>query len=80
MNELEKIKNELASGEKGENLKNLATSRELANIGKTVDPEAIKKAVSSGDQEAIGRILQQVLATQDGQALLKKVGESFGEK
>ena len=40
---------------------------------------ALKKAAMQGDQETLTKILAQVMSTQDGKALVKKISESFGK-
>lgn len=80
MADFESLKREMLSSGKGPALEQLAKSSEVQRIGKTIDTESLKKAASAGDQAALGRILQQVMSTDDGKALLKKVSESFGGK
>lgn len=80
MNDFDKMQKEMSSPKNAAELKKFAQSPEAARIGKTVDSEALKKAAMTGDKETLGRILQQVLSTEDGKALAKKIGESFGKK
>ena len=78
MTDFERMQKELSSSKNSADLKKFAQSPEAARIGKTVDGNALKKAAMTGDKETLGRILQQVLSTEDGKALAKMVGENFG--
>lgn len=80
MADFESIKREMMASGKGAQLEKLAKSSEVARIGKTIDKDALKKAAAEGDQATLGRMLEQVMSTDDGKALLKKVSESFGGK
>ncbi|MEF9971354.1 MAG: hypothetical protein RR731_03470 [Oscillospiraceae bacterium] len=57
----------------------VVNSSEGKRIGKMIDGNALKKAAATGDQETMSRILNQVLSTEDGRALVKKISESFGK-
>lgn len=80
MSELEKMSKELLSNGKAGAVENVVNSKEGKSIGKMIDGNALKKAAAEGDNETLNRILGQVLATDDGKALLKKINESFGKK
>lgn len=80
MNDFEKMQREMASSDNASKIEQFAKSPEASRIGKIVDGNALKKAAMTGDKETINRILQQVLSTEDGKALAKKIGENFGKK
>lgn len=80
MKDIEKVKKELMDSGKGSEIEKLSKSPEAAKLGKMIDTEALKKAASSGDQDALSSMLRQVLSTGEGQNLLKKINDSFGEK
>lgn len=80
MKDIEGMKKELMSSGKAAEIKKFAKSPEAARLSRSVDAGALKKAAASGDSEALGQILKQVLSTPDGQALAKKIGETFGQK
>lgn len=80
MKDIESVKKELMASKKSAELAKFAKSPEAARISKAVDGAALKKAAMAGDQETLGNILKQVLSTPDGQALAKKIGETFGQK
>ena len=79
MSELDKLLKELMSSGKAGQLQNIAKSPEVANLGKMIDTQALKKAAASGDQAALSDILRKVLSTEEGKALMKKVGDNFGD-
>jgi len=80
MKNIEEMKRELMSSGKASELKKFAGSPEAARLSQSVDKEALKKAAASGDSEALGKMLTQILSTPDGQALAKRVSETFGKK
>jgi hypothetical protein len=74
---LEEMKRELAASGKTSQLKKMASSPEAERLAKTIDKNALKSAAARGDEKALGQMLQKVLSTEDGQALLKKVSRNF---
>lgn len=80
MKDIEKAGRELMSGDKAGLIKNAVNSEEGRRIGKAVDGEALKKAVMSGDRDAVSQILGQVLATDDGKALAERLNRQLGGK
>ena len=44
-----------------------------------IDGDALKKALAEGDSNTMQSILNQVLATDDGKALVKQISERFGK-
>ncbi len=79
MGDFEKMSKELMSGDKAGKLESFVKSSEGQRVGKMVDGKALKKAAMQGDKETLTRILGQVMATEDGKALVKKISESFGK-
>lgn len=80
MNDIEGVKKELMNSGRASELKQFVDSPEARNISRGIDGNALKKAVASGDKQAMSNILKQVLSTPDGQLLAKKIGETFGKK
>ncbi|NLH00967.1 MAG: DUF2461 domain-containing protein [Clostridiales bacterium] len=80
MNDFEKMRQELIKNGKADQLKNVVNSAEGQKIGKMVDGNALKKAIAEGDKDTVNRVLAQVLSTDEGKALAKKISESFGKK
>lgn len=80
MNDLEKAKKELMKSGKGNQIEKLSKSSEAARLGKMIDKDALKRAAVQGDQNALSGMLQQVLSTNEGKSLLKKISENFGDK
>ena len=80
MSDFGKMSKELLKGGKAGELKNVVNSAEGKKIGNMVDGNALKKAVAEGDNDTMNRILSQVLSTEEGKALAKKISESFGKK
>ncbi|MDR1131090.1 MAG: hypothetical protein LBL15_01570 [Oscillospiraceae bacterium] len=76
----DKMSKELMSGGKAEELRKAANSAEVKKIAGMVDGAALKRAVEAGDNDTINRVLDRVLATEEGKSLAKKVSESFGKK
>ena len=44
-----------------------------------MDGNALKKAVAEGDKDTMNRILGQILSTEEGKALAKRISDSFGK-
>lgn len=80
MKDFDKISKDLLKGGKTNELKNVVNSTEGQKIGKMVDGNALKKAISDGDNDTVNRIMNQVLSTDEGKALAKRISESFGKK
>ena len=73
MRDLEKEGKRLLSGEKGNALRELAASKEARRLEEKLDPDAVERAVRSGDARALSGLLQQVLSTDEGKALADKL-------
>ena len=79
MSDVEKIKRDLFSGKKAGAVKDVVSSKEGRSVGKMIDGDALKKALAEGDSNTMQSILNQVLATDDGKALVKQISERFGK-
>ena len=51
----------------------LADSEEVARLAKTIDQSALRNAATKHDPEVMRAILSQLLATEEGRRLAKKV-------
>lgn len=80
MSDFDKLKKELLSGDKAKKVNKIVNSPEGKRIGKMVDGDALKKAAQSGDEKTVNNILGKVLATDDGKELVRRIGESLGNK
>ena len=73
MQDWEKLGKQFMQGERGKQLEALAASPEGKRLEQQLDPAAVEKAARSGDPEQIKALLQQVLATEEGKTLAKKL-------
>ena len=73
MQDLEKLGKEFFKGERGKALESVVRSPEGKRLEQQLDPAAVEKAARSGDPEQLKALLQQVLATEEGKALAKKL-------
>lgn len=73
MHNFEKLGQELERMGKTEEIKRLAQSEDVQKIGRMVDTDAVEKAARSGDNEALKRMLTQVLSTDEGKKLAESV-------
>ena len=80
MNNFDKMSKELLKGGKAGELNKVVNSPEGKKIGGMVDGNALKKAVATGDNDTVNRILGQFLSTDEGKSLAKKLSENFGKK
>jgi len=80
MSKFEDLSRELIKGGKAGEVRKVVNSEEGRKIGRMVDGNALKKAVEEGDSGTVNKIVGQFLSTDEGKALAKKLGESFGVK
>lgn len=80
MQGLEDIGKAIEKSGKASELKALADSPEGRRLSGMLDADAVEKAAKSNDPEALRGILKQVLSTDDGKALAKKLSEMMGSK
>ncbi len=73
MQDLEKIGKQLEKSGKVNELRSLADSPEGKRLGSMLDAEKVEKAAKSGDMETLRGILKQVMSTEDGKTLAKKL-------
>ena len=64
---------------RGNAVRALADSPEARALEKTVSPEAVESAVRSGDGEQLRTLLHQVLSTEEGQALARRIAALGGK-
>ena len=73
MQELEKLGKEFMKGDRGRALESVVSSPEGKRLEQRLAPAAVEKAARSGDPEQLKALLQQVLATEEGKALAKRL-------
>ena len=74
MRDLEDIGKMLQKSGKAPELRSIAESPEGKRLSGMLDANAVEKAAKSGDMEALRGILQQVMSTDDGKAIARKLG------
>ncbi|NCB74712.1 MAG: hypothetical protein EOM51_08220 [Clostridia bacterium] len=79
MSDFTKMSKELLKGGKAGEINKVVNSPEGKKIGSMVDGNALKKAVAEGDKDTMNRILGQILSTEEGKALAKRINDSFGK-
>ncbi len=79
MSDFTKMSKELLKGGKAGEINKVVNSPEGKKIGSMVDGNALKKAVAEGDKDTMNRILGQILSTEEGKALAKRISDSFGK-
>ena len=80
MRNLEEISNALKESGKADQLKALSESADAKRLGTMVDRSAVEKAVKSGDNEALRKLLGGVLASPEGQRMAEKLQRMMREK
>ena len=76
MNSFDRVGKELLA--KGKNdVEEFANSKAGKEIGKLVDGNELRNAVLSGDNETLGRILNNIMSTDAGRELVKTVEDKF---
>ena len=78
MKSLEAQGEELLRAPGGEAIRALADSPEARRLEQTISPEAVERAVRSGDGAQLRSLLDQVLATEEGRALARKIAGMGG--
>lgn len=74
MRDLEDIGKMLQKSGRAPELRSIAESPEGKRLSGMLDANAVEKAAKSGDMEALRGILQQVMSTEDGKAIARKLG------
>ena len=77
--ELEKYAGQVRRGESGAALDALARSQDGAKLLAGVDTRKLEQAAKAGDMQALGRILQDVLATPEGRRFAGQVQKAVQE-
>ena len=75
MQDLEKLGKELRRSGKNEDIRALADSEDGRRLGAMLDGKAVEEAARKGDGEALRRMLNSVLSTQEGPRLARQVQE-----
>ena len=73
MQTLEELGRELERGGRAEELRKLAASDEGKRLGAMLDRQAAERALKSGDAAALRRMLEGLLATEEGRRLAEKL-------
>ena len=79
MEDLEKLRQELARSGKSADLQALARSAEGQKLKGMVDPQALRKAAQSGDSQALAKLLGGILETPEGRSLAESVRKLMGK-
>lgn len=77
MTKLEAMQRELAQSGKMQTLRELAASEEGQRLGKMFDVKKLADAAKSGDAQALGDVLRQILGTPEGQRLAADVKKAM---
>ena len=75
--DIEKTVKELEKSGKAEKLKAMANSSDAKKLNSMLDTKAVEAAVRSGDGGAIQDILRQVLSTEEGKNLAKRISDAM---
>ena len=68
------------TGPMAESLKKAAASQEGQRVMRSLDADAVEKAAKQGDMQALKGILSTVLASSEGQALVRQLKQSLEGK
>lgn len=78
MEDLEKLRQELARSGKSADLQALARSAEGQKLKGMVDAQALRRAAQSGDSQALAKLLGGILETPEGKSLAESVRKLMG--
>ena len=76
---LEELSRKLQQSGKADKIKQIAQSDVGARLGGMLDSNAIESAAKSGDDQALRRMLAQILSTEDGQKLAQSIRQIMDE-
>ena len=76
---LEELSRRLQQSGKADKIKQIARSDAGARLGSMLDGKAIENAAKSGDDQALRRMLSQILSTEDGQKLAQSIRQIMDE-
>lgn len=79
MEDLEKLRQELARSGKSADLQALARSAEGQKLKGMVDAQALRRAAQSGDSQALAKLLGGILETPEGKSLAESVRKLMGK-
>ncbi len=79
MEDLEKLRQELARSGKSADLQALARSAEGQKLKGMVDAQALRKAAQSGDSQTLAKLLGGILETPEGRSLAESVRKLMGK-
>ena len=71
--DLERYARQVRGGDKGAALDALARSADAGQVLAGLDKQALERAAKAGDMQALGRMLQDVLATPEGRRFAGQV-------
>ena len=75
--DLEKTVKELEKSGKADKLKAMASSSDAKKLNSMLDAKAVEAAVRSGDGNAMQEILRQVLGTEEGRNLARRITDAM---
>ena len=76
---LEDLSRKLQQNGKADKIKQIAQSDAGAKLSSMLDSNAIEKAARSGDDQALRRMLSQILSTEEGQKLAQSIKQIMDE-
>ena len=79
MEDLEKLRQELARSGKSADLQALARSAEGQKLKGMVDAQALRTAAQSGDSQVLANLLGGILETPEGRSLAESVRKLMGK-
>ena len=77
MKDLDALKNQLARDGRLQRLQEIADSTDGQKLADALDAQKIEQAARAGDTETLRQILTQVLSTDAGQRLARKVKDAM---
>lgn len=76
---LEELSRRLQQSGKADKIKQIAQSDAGTRLGSMLDSKAVENAAKSGDDQALRRMLAQILSTEDGQKLAQSIRQIMDE-
>ena len=80
MKDFDKIQHNFMKSGKAKQFESIVSSPEGKRIGQSIDGNALKKAVAEGDNEAMSKMLNKVLSTEDGKKFMQSVSNKLEGK
>ncbi len=75
--DFDKIGKQLEKSGKADKIQEIANSKDGERLASMLDGAEVEKAARTGDFAALQGILKQVLSTEEGQRIAKKLGETM---